>query len=246
MEALCFNITRCALQAAMDMRSKLILITLLGAPGSGKGTQCKLLSRALGIPGISSGDMLRSHVQRRTELGLLASKAMQRGELVQDEIVCGMLSSRIVEADCAEGFVLDGIPRTLHQAEFLELQLKRLQAGARIVRIVVSLELERGAALRRLGGRRICPECSASYNVELRPPRLENRCDNDGAELLTREDDREEICGSRFDAYAESGLTLKRYYRSRYRVHEMNGARPAKEIQEEILGIVAGFCRVAG
>jgi adenylate kinase len=224
-------------------KRKIAVVILLGPPGSGKGTQCKRLSNALGVPTISSGDILRANLRAGTALGLKAKEAMGRGTLVSDELICEMLLSRTLQADCEGGFVLDGMPRTVCQAEFIDLQLSR-SAGGFPQPTVVSLEVEEKNLLRRLSGRRVCPNCGATYNIVTTPPLLRNRCDSDGAILETREDDREEVCRFRLESHRRTTSAIEDYYTSRYGgVRTIRGDRDPEDICAELLEIVSAHAR---
>jgi adenylate kinase len=173
-------------------------LILLGPPGAGKGTQAKQLARLYGVPHLSTGDMLRDHVSRGTELGRKAKPIMERGELVPDEIVLGMVEERIAQPDCAGGFVFDGFPRTLAQAKALDQILERARMGPPLVfHFVVDTKL----LFRRLTGRRMCKIGGEIYNIYEHPPKVPGRCDNDGGELVQRPDDREDVIRERLPAY---------------------------------------------
>ncbi len=185
-------------------------IILLGAPGSGKGTQAKKLSAAFGIPQISTGDMLREAVKRGTELGRQAKRFMDEGGLVPDDVVIGIVKDRLGEADCGAGFILDGFPRTIPQAQALDRVAGEL---GKEITAVVSLEVKEGELMERLGGRRTCSACGAMYHVRFHPPKAAGRCDQCGGELLQRDDDREETIRARLVQYRRSTEPLIDYYR---------------------------------
>jgi adenylate kinase len=198
----------------------------------------------LNIPTISSGEILRRNIRKGTILGREASEAMNSGVLVHDELICKMLDCRTKEPDCVRGYILDGIPRTLNQAEFLELQLARVLARP-FLPIVLSLEVDDETLLKRLCGRRICPICSSSYNIETKPPIIASICDFDGAILEMREDDREEVCLRRLGTYHTIASKMKDFYRSRYTVREINGNRPIHEIDLDLFTLILNSCRAA-
>jgi len=207
-------------------------IILVGAPGSGKGTQAKRIAQVLGVPQISTGDLLRDNVSRGTELGRKAKQAMDRGELVSDQLVCDMVADRLGRPDCARGCILDGFPRTVSQAEWLDLYLagKSFDAQPPQPPIVIQLGVEYNFLLQRLTGRRTCPTCGRIYNIYLQPPRVAGVCDVDGTALETRRDDREEVIIERLKAYEQQTLPLADYYRHHGRLLEVNGDLAPDEV----------------
>jgi adenylate kinase len=217
-------------------------IILVGAPGSGKGTQAKRIAQVLGVPHISTGDLLRDNVSRGTELGRKAKQAMNRGELVSDQLVCDMVAERLRQPDCSEGCILDGFPRTVAQAEWLDrflLEGKLFEAQP----IVIQLGVEYNSLLQRLTGRRTCPTCGRIYNIYLQPPRVGGVCDVDGAGLETRRDDREEVIIERLKAYEQQTLPLADYYRRRGRLLDVNGDLAPDDVTAEALkAIKNGNC----
>ena len=172
-------------------------IVLFGSPGSGKGTQAKLLTECLGIPHVSTGEMLREGVRKGKGVTPKTAAKMQAGILVKDEVVDAMVEERLSQPDAANGFVLDGYPRTLVQAGHL---IKWL-GGRHICQVVIHLAVDYNIIIARLTGRRECPRCGTPYNVVLRPPKVDELCDLDGEKLVRREDDREEVVRARLDAY---------------------------------------------
>jgi adenylate kinase len=185
-------------------------IILLGPPAAGKGTQAKLISETFGIPQISTGDILRANVAQKTELGLKAKAIMGRGDLVPDELVCDMVASRLREADCARGFILDGFPRTVRQAEWLDAQLEKMREAKKgdecaqaacAAPVVIRLVVDYNILLQRITGRRSCPTCGRVYNVYFQPPKVQGICDVDGTPLMTRPDDEEDVFKERMKAY---------------------------------------------
>jgi len=210
-------------------------LIFLGAPGAGKGTQARLLAERLGVPQVSTGDMFRDHAARGTELGRQAKAVMERGELVSDDIVVGMVSERIRRADCAGGFILDGFPRTRVQAERLESLLAETGwPGA----LAVNLAVGYTDLLRRLTGRRTCAVCGEIYNIYNRPPKTEGRCDRDGGELKHRADDREEVIRERLNAYEQETRPLVEFYRQRGSLAEVPGEGNADELSARLLDVV--------
>ena len=183
-------------------------LILLGAPGAGKGTQAAILAKELNIPTISTGNILRAAVASGSELGKQAKACMESGALVSDEIIIGIIRDRLAEPDCANGYILDGVPRTIPQAEALE------ENGIKFDH-VVSMEIADKTILERMSGRRVCPKCGASYHVVAVPPKKEGVCDECGSELITRKDDAPETVKSRLAVYHKETEPLKEFYRSR-------------------------------
>lgn len=226
-------------------------VILLGPPGAGKGTQAKLISQAFGIPQISTGDLLRDNIARQTPLGLQAKALMERGQLVPDELVCEIVAVRLQEADCARGFILDGFPRTVRQAEWLDEQLEKMREGrdaaamaACAPPVVIRLVVEYNKLLQRIAGRRSCPTCGRIYNVYLQPPTVSGTCDVDGATLTARPDDKEEVVAERLKAYERSTLPLVDYYNATGRLIEVNGDRPVEAVAAEALSVLENVNRL--
>src|SRR5271154_1386389 len=190
-------------EPANETASNLGPVILFGAPGAGKGTQSKQIVDRYGIPQISTGDLLRDNVARGTELGLEAKAIMSRGELVPDELMYGIVASRLREADCERGFVLDGFPRTAPQAGWLDAFLEKevFENSEKCPPVVIQLLVDYTQLLQRLTGRRSCPTCGRLYNIHTQPPRVNGLCDVDGSKLVIREDDREEVISGRLSAY---------------------------------------------
>lgn len=187
-------------------------LVLLGPPGAGKGTQAKALAERLGVPHISTGDMMRDAVREGTPLGLQAKAVMDRGELVSDELLTGIVRDRLGRADCEVGFILDGYPRNLAQAGILEGILEEL--GREQV-LAIELEVADEAIVRRLGGRRSCPSCGAVYNVVTSPPKIEGVCDGCGNGLVLRDDDRESVIRERLRVYHEKTAPLSDHFKNK-------------------------------
>ncbi|MCR5825288.1 MAG: adenylate kinase [Oscillospiraceae bacterium] len=183
-------------------------LILLGAPGAGKGTQAAIIARELSIPAISTGNILRAAVASGSELGRQAKACMESGALVSDEIIIGIIRDRLAESDCANGYILDGVPRTIAQAEALE------ENGIKFDH-VVSMEVSDETIMDRMSGRRVCPKCGASYHVVAVPPKKEGVCDVCGSELTTRKDDAPETVKARLAVYHKETEPLKEFYRSR-------------------------------
>ncbi|MFQ6060441.1 MAG: adenylate kinase [Thermoplasmata archaeon] len=182
-------------------------IVLLGPPAAGKGTQAEWISDKYGIPRISTGDMLRRHVSERTELGVLAEKYMSKGKLVPDDVVIEMMRERLMEEDCREGFLLDGYPRTVHQAQALD-EMESID-------IVLYLKVGEEEIVRRMSGRRICPDCATVYHIVNDPPNVEGRCDRCGTVLVVRQDDEEATVRKRIETFNVRTAPLISYYMSR-------------------------------
>ena len=183
-------------------------LILLGAPGAGKGTQAEILSAKLGIPTISTGNILRAAIQEGTEIGLQAKSYMDAGKLVPDSIIIDIVAQRLSQPDCAEGFILDGVPRTIPQAEALE------KAGITFD-AVVSLEISDEEIVERMGGRRVCASCGAPFHVKNLPPKVEGVCDACGGKLEARADDKPEVVRDRLKVYHKETAPLKDFYAAR-------------------------------
>jgi adenylate kinase len=211
-------------------------ILLMGPPGAGKGTQAKELIKLWGIPQISTGDLLRANVAQGTPLGRTAKEIIGRGELVPDTLVNEMVAIRLLEPDTVNGYILDGFPRTLGQANWLDNQLVA-QAEALPV-VAVSLKVNYNQLLRRITGRRICPVCQSIYNIYVNPPKRDGFCDIDGAELTQRADDTEEVFKERMRAYSALTAPVMDHYRALGRFAEVDGDRPIDTIAAEIVAAV--------
>jgi adenylate kinase len=220
----------------LEQTSKVVI--LLGPPGCGKGTQGKRISENLDVPVISSGDILRANIRNGTELGVMAKKAVDHGELVPDELIFRMLLHRVAEADCENGFVLDGVPRTIRQAEFIDERLLR-RNGRRIVPVVVSLEMDDRRLLKRICSRRVCSSCSATYNLLTNPPQIQDVCDLDGGMLMLRSDDGEETFAHRVAEYRETAFAIRAYFSTRCgTVPEIDSDQPIEAITSRLMEII--------
>jgi len=218
-------------------------IVLLGPPGAGKGTQAKRMMEHYGIPQISTGDLLRDHVARGTELGLAAKAVMARGELVSDDLVCNMVRERLMQPDTSRGYILDGFPRTAAQAGWLDALLEReLFDNLRPTRawpIVIRLEVDYNQLLLRITGRRSCPTCGRIYNVHFQPPRFNEVCDEaHGTKLVARNDDRLEVIQPRLMAFQEQTRPVADYYQRTGRLISVNGDLPVDDVTEQIFRII--------
>jgi adenylate kinase len=214
-------------------------ILLLGAPGVGKGTQAKELVKLWGIPQISTGDLLRANVARGTELGKIAREIMGRGDLVPDTLVNEMVAVRLQQPDTSNGFILDGFPRTLNQAGWLDGRLSGLADSLPVV--AVSIQVDYNQLLRRITGRRNCPVCQTIYNIYMKPSEIEGICDVEGAALVQRADDTEEAFAERMRVYAAQTAPVVDHYRGLGRFAEVDGDRP---IEVVAAGIVAAVERL--
>jgi adenylate kinase len=216
-------------------------VILLGPPGAGKGTQAKKIVEHYGIPQISTGDLLRDHVRRATELGRKAKAIMDRGDLVPDELMYDIVADRLRQVDCRPGFILDGFPRTVGQAEWLDafLQKEFFEKTPEFCQpIVIQLEVDYNQLLLRLAGRRSCPTCGTPYNVHFQPPRQDELCDRDGSKLVLRADDREEVVRERLVAYDRQTKPLVDYYRAKGTLVPVNADRPVEAVAEQIFGVI--------
>ena len=211
-------------------------ILLLGAPGVGKGTQAKELVKLWGIPQISTGDLLRANVAQGTDLGKIAKEIMSRGDLVPDTLVNEMVAIRLQQPDTVKGYILDGFPRTLNQAAWLD---GRLAAQPQCLPVVaVSLQVDYNQLLRRITGRRNCPVCQTIYNVYVNPPKIDGVCDVEGAALVQRADDTEQVFAERMRAYAALTAPVVEHYRAQGRFAEVDGDRPIEEVSAGIVAAV--------
>jgi adenylate kinase len=209
-------------------------IILLGPPGAGKGTQAKKLTQAFAIPQISTGDMLRAAVKNGTALGTQAKAFMDAGGLVPDEVVIGIVKERLAEPDCGKGFILDGFPRTIPQAEALDRVTKEL---GKEIRFVLSLEVDQNDLMERLCGRRTCTGCGAMYHVKFNPPKAEGKCDKCGTALIQRDDDKEETIKNRLGNYNKATAPLLDYYKSSGKIRSVMASG-------EIDAIYAGIVKI--
>jgi adenylate kinase len=206
-------------------------LILLGAPGAGKGTQAEILSGKLGIPTISTGNILRAAMKNGTPVGLKAKEFVESGMLVPDDVIIGIVEERLAEADCANGWILDGMPRTIPQAEALE------ERGIQ-VDTALSIEIADETIIQRMSGRRTCPVCGATYHVVSAPPKAPDVCDKDGAGLTIRKDDAPETVKARLEVYHKETEPLKAFYASRGRLKSVENQ---KSIEDTTAAIYAAL-----
>ena len=206
-------------------------LILLGAPGAGKGTQAEIISKKLNIPTISTGNILREAIKNGTEIGLKAKRFMDNGKLVPDDVIIGIVKERVSRDDCANGFILDGVPRTIPQAEALE------QQGVHFDR-VVSIEIEDSVIEARMTGRRVCGTCGASFHVTANPPKVEGVCDLCGKELIVRKDDTPETVKNRLKVYHEQTEPLKDFYEKLGVLKLVDGNQPIEAATGDILAVL--------
>ncbi|NLK97796.1 adenylate kinase [Defluviitalea saccharophila] len=206
-------------------------LIMLGAPGAGKGTQALLLSKAYNIPQISTGDILRANIKNETDLGKKAKEYMDKGLLVPDELVVEIVKDRLTQDDCKNGFILDGFPRTIPQAKALDEALD--QMGIKLDR-AVNVHVPDENIITRMSGRRVCPQCGASYHVEFKKPAEENICDECSSNLIQRDDDKEETVRKRLEIYHEQTKPLIEYYQNRGILSTVDGVGDVEEISNRI------------
>ena len=206
-------------------------LILLGAPGAGKGTQAEILSKELQIPTISTGNILRAAIKNGTPTGLKAKSFMDAGKLVPDEVIIGIITERLAEEDCSSGYILDGVPRTIAQAEALE------KAGITFD-AVVSIEISDEAIMQRMSGRRVCEDCGASYHLVAVPPKQEGVCDNCGGKLVQRKDDAPETVKARLEVYHRETEPLKGFYEVRGVLKPVENASSVEETSRAILRVL--------
>jgi adenylate kinase len=207
-------------------------LIFLGAPGAGKGTQAREVAKHFGIPQISTGDMLRDAVKRQTPLGLAAKAKMEAGALVPDEVVCGIVEERTSEADCQKGFILDGFPRTIAQAQFVD---RMLAARGQDRPLVLDIEVDEELLLKRLTGRLTCSVCGEIYNIYFNPPKVAESCDKDGGKLFHRADDNEATIRQRLEAYHQQTAPLIEYYRGQGALLAVDGNKDPESIARGLL-----------
>ena len=211
-------------------------LIFLGAPGVGKGTQADLIAERFGRPKISTGDILREAVRNKTPMGVQAKACMDQGRLVPDSVVVGIVRDKLAEPVCAKGFLLDGFPRTVPQAEELAAMLRA--RGLQLDR-VINVSVPREDIVRRLTGRRSCPKCQAVFHVELTPPKRAGFCDRCGGELMQRSDDKRETVENRLAVYEEQTAPLVAYYRQRGMLSDVDGTGRVEQVQQRVVELLS-------
>ena len=208
---------------------------MLGAPGAGKGTQAKRIAEKYNVPHISTGDIFRENIKNGTELGQKARAYMEAGDLVPDELVLDLIMDRFEKEDCANGYVLDGFPRTIPQAEALDAAL---EAKGQSIDNVIDVDVPDDHIIKRMAGRRTCAHCGAIFHLEHMPPRIEGKCDKCGGHLMMREDDQPETVLARLETYHEQTQPLKDYYGDKGLVHSVDGTQDREDVFAEVVKIL--------
>ena len=211
-------------------------IILLGCPGAGKGTQSKVLAGKYNVAHIATGDLFRAEIGQKTPLGLKVADYLKSGTLVPDDIVVEMVAKHL--NDSPNGFLLDGFPRTLEQAQALDQYMKKENAG---IDMVIYIDMKQDEVVRRLTSRRTCPSCNAVYNLISSPPKTDGKCDKDNADLTQRPDDTEPIVRKRLMVYEDLTRPLVAYYRSEGMLQEVNGAQPVENVTQNLVTIIDGL-----
>lgn len=212
-------------------------LILLGPPGAGKGTQAKILTKRFEIPQVSTGDILRAAVKELTPMGVKAKSYMDEGSLVPDEVVVGIVEERLAKPDCGNGFILDGFPRTVGQADALK---KTLAGLGKTIEHVISIVVDKEELLERITGRRTCRACGRGYHIMFDPPHTQNTCDECGGELYQRDDDSEDTMRKRLDVYEQQTAPLISYYANDSILRSIQGTGSIDDIQQKIIEIVEG------
>lgn len=210
-------------------------IMLFGAPGVGKGSQAVHLAKMLQVPHISTGDIFRYNIANKTELGIEASNYIEKGALVPDELTVQIVADRLNQEDCNKGFILDGFPRTIQQAEYFDKIMKELDIK---LDIIINIVLDDESIIKRLSGRRICPECNAVYHIEDKPPQNEEVCDSCNTKLIQRADDREETIKNRLHIYHQQTAPILDYYKDKVRIEVLESRELLSDTTEEMLKIL--------
>jgi adenylate kinase len=213
-------------------------LVLMGLPGAGKGTQAEKIVEKYGIPHISTGDMFRAAIKEGTELGLQAKSYMDRGDLVPDEVTIGIVRERLSKEDCQNGFLLDGFPRTVAQAEALETILAELN---RSIHYVINIDVDKDILMERLTGRRICKDCGATYHLVFNPPAQSGVCDKCGGELYQRADDNEETVANRLEVNLKQTKPLLDFYQAKGYLRNINGQQEIDKVFEDISELLGGL-----
>ena len=210
-------------------------IIMLGAPGAGKGTQAKMIAEKCGIPHISTGDIFRANIKNGTELGAKAKEYMDKGLLVPDELVCDLVVDRIQQADCEKGYILDGVPRTIPQAEALENALNAIEQK---LDYAIDIDVPDENIINRMSGRRACVGCGATYHVLFNPTKVEGKCDVCGESLILRDDDKPETVKKRLDVYHTQTQPLIDFYTERKVLVEVDGTQSMDKVFDDIMKIL--------
>jgi adenylate kinase len=213
-------------------------IVLLGSPGSGKGTQASKITAKYNIPHISTGDIFRDNIKRRTDIGLEAKKFIDKGHLVPDELTLQIVEDRFIQEDCAAGFLLDGFPRTLFQAEALELELYK---SGNMLDAVINLDVRNETIISRMTGRRVCSKCGATYNLTFNKPTVDNVCDSCGGELIIRDDDKLETVTNRLEVYKTETQPLIDFYKNKGILITVNGELDTEVVFQNICKALEQF-----
>ena len=211
-----------------------VAVVLLGPPGAGKGTQARRISAEFAYPAISTGDMLREAIKNQTQLGKQAQRYMDSGALVPDDLVDAIVEARLRREDCARGFMLDGYPRTLHQAKFLE----KLLAEQNTRMVVIGIQLDHGVLVSRLAGRWMCPNCGKLFNSSSNPSKAGNRCDECGTLLASRKDDSPEVVEERLQVYLQETKPVIDYFKKRDLYVEVDGGNPVDDVYRAVSGAI--------
>lgn len=206
-------------------------LILLGPPGAGKGTQAKLISSNFNVPHISTGDIFRANISQNTELGIRAKQYMDKGLLVPDEVTIDIVKDRLTKDDCKNGFLLDGFPRTVKQAEALD---EFLNDNGSVIDASILIDVPKENIFERMTGRRVCSKCGASYHIKFNPPKVEGKCDLCGSEVVQRKDDSEETVKERLDVYDKQTQPLVEYYKSKKVLKPVDGAQDINKVFEDI------------
>lgn len=206
-------------------------LILLGAPGAGKGTQAEMLTRLYDIPCISTGNILREHISKNTELGQKAKAYMDQGKLVPDSLIIELVKSRITQDDCKNGMIFDGFPRTIPQAEALDVMLKELNIP---IDFVINVDVADELIIERMAGRTVCPSCGASYHKVNKPSKVSGKCDFCSNDLVQREDDKAETVKKRLDVYHEQTEPLIAYYTAQGKILDIDGVGGVEEVRDRV------------
>ena len=212
-------------------------IILMGPPGAGKGTQAKKIIAEFNIPHISTGDMFREAIKAGTPLGVLAASYINQGHLVPDDVTIGLVKERLSKDDCANGYLLDGFPRTIPQAEALEELTREI---SRPITMVINITADKDALIKRISGRRVCKTCAAPYHIEFKPSAVEGVCDLCGGPLFQRKDDTVEVLSERLDAYENQTLPLVKFYEKLNLLKSVNGLQDIEDVFLDISHLLKG------